>query len=98
MHRMCRELEIGEALDECEAVGRKNMLGIEVSCSCRNDIRLHPETGFLSRREEWIMEAVFKARLIMQKEIEQIFSAGGKMKPFWPGLCCRGGRRWQSIV
>ena len=54
--------------------------------------------GFLSRREEWIMEAVFKARLIMQKEIEQIFSAGGKMKPFWPGLCCRGGRRWQSIV
>lgn len=44
------------------------------------------------------MEAVFKVRLITQKEIEQIFSAGGKMKPFWPGLCCRGGRRWQSIV
>lgn len=44
--RMCRELENPEKRwMNVRLWGRKNMLGIEVSCSCRNDIRLHPETG-----------------------------------------------------
>lgn len=44
--RMCRELENQEKRwMNVRLWGRKNMLGIEVSCSCRNDIRLHPETG-----------------------------------------------------
>lgn len=44
--RMCRELENPEKRwMHVKLWGKKKLLEIEVSCSCRSDIRLHPETG-----------------------------------------------------
>ena len=44
--RMCGELEKAEKRwMHVELWEEEKKLGIEVYCSCRSDIRLHPETG-----------------------------------------------------